>query len=202
MNQESEYLPEILTRLKGNNPFRVPDSYFNSKADSFIYNLDYSLIQDLGFSSKNNFKIPEDYFENSIESTLQIIQLEISLRDLDYRVPKYYFETLNKRVLERIHNEPKSVVRKLHRQVRTWIGIAAMFVVVSGVFLYRNFMNPSTTEFNLSQIDDDTLYDYLASNDYELNNITDIIEDQEISNLNTQEVNLDESELDEYIDKL
>ncbi len=202
MNQESEYLPEILISLKEIHPFRVPNSYFDSKPESFINNLDNSLLKDLGITQKNIFTIPKNYFENSIESTLHMIQLEKSLRDRDYRVPKDYFETLNERVLERIQNEPKPIVRRLHQQTRMWIGIAAMFIVVSGLFLFRNFMKPSTPEFNLSQIDDETLFDYLASNDYDLNNITDIIDDQEISNLNTQEENIDESELNEYIDNL
>ncbi|NOT36371.1 MAG: hypothetical protein HOP11_03220 [Saprospiraceae bacterium] len=202
MNQEQEYLPEILSTLKGKNPFRCPAGYFDNKPDYISNQLDFLVVRQLGFSTKNVFKTPKDYFENTSEATLQLIQLERSLRDLDYKVPNQYFENLGNRVITQIKNQDsESKVIKVQFRYRRLIAVAAMVLFIVGFYFLRNINSSVSNDFNLSQIDDETLIEFVASQDLDLQNFSEIMDEQSITEINIQQdPSLEESELNDIID--
>lgn len=199
MSQEKEY-SELLDRFKGVNPFKVPSLYFDQNTEQFLNQLDSRLAEDIGFTKKNDFRLPKEYFENTVDSTLHLIQLEKSLRELDYKVPDHYFENLGNRVVSKIQNDNSGgTVRKFNFRLRQIASIAAMVIVVAGIFFIRN-NKPETSTFNLSQIDDETLIEFIATQDIDLKNISEVLDEQQINEMNFQNESIEDSELNELIE--
>ncbi|MCC6815176.1 MAG: hypothetical protein IT267_02050 [Saprospiraceae bacterium] len=203
MSIDQEQLPEILQQLKTRNSFLLPDSYFDSLPEHFLNSYEFRIAESLGFSKLNNFIIPTSYFENNVDSTLHLIHFEKSVKDLDYRVPSRYFEQLSDKVFSRINRDKKKGgIRSTLFRSRMWISVAALFVIVMWISLFRLMNSSLSYNLDLSSIDDDTLIEFVADSDDSFNSISEIIDSQEIDKLNFEYQSLDGVSDDEILNNL
>lgn len=141
MNEDREYNDELrdapeLKKLGKQNPFQVPDSYFEELAGRIREGVEQEEPQSeiLGEIGKGNiFQTPEHYFEGVLERFEQSKQAEAEIKPLRSKpIPYYYL-----------------------------VGIAAAIAVILLVFK-PSFLSPSSVELEFAELEDLSMEDLLA----------------------------------------
>jgi hypothetical protein len=141
--QEHKSFPKLL-QLKSQHGFITPSAYF-SKIEQKIELLDLPIL----FSLKkvNSFTVPVGYFENVEVSELAKIldDKELFLPSLvkqnPFKVSDEYFSIRHRQLEHLLQPTPSFKVVKLF-SVKSALAIAALLVVVLGIWLYNSYFTP------------------------------------------------------------
>lgn len=152
-NNEWKAEAPYMAGLQKENPFLVPEQYFNLLPDLINSSVYYATLKDTVSSS--GFSVPDQYFttakERIFKATTILTEEEdmitFSLPKLDgYTTPDLYFEKLQARILEKTTAESTSA-KSTTKIVRLWrsgllkYASAACFVLVTTFGLYTNHQN-------------------------------------------------------------
>ncbi|MBK9993472.1 MAG: hypothetical protein IPP01_05655 [Saprospiraceae bacterium] len=94
INNEDDYLPEILQKYKGKNPFLVPENYFQHLSDQLIAEANVATL----IQNTSEQAVPQNYFESfydNLNTTILIDDIKSSAKDEDFKVPENYFDSLS-----------------------------------------------------------------------------------------------------------
>ena len=133
--------------FNNNQPFSVPDGYFDGLAASVLAKIkssEASAKSELGELSPllagipkvTPYSVPFSYFQENVETVPGLIQEPTSLvlsnigKELPYSVPEGYFENLSDQVLSKV-SIPARVVPLF---ARTWMRVATAAVVAGALF--------------------------------------------------------------------
>ncbi|MEO6191233.1 MAG: hypothetical protein ABIO44_13680 [Saprospiraceae bacterium] len=186
--------------ITNRNSFITPDQYFTKNIEAITHKIELKSLSEIGISNRNSFTTPDHYFNHNIEKTLRIINLQkVETKD-NFSIPGNYFDTLNDKVMGKLRTEEvMAPIRKFNFGSIKAISIAALFVLMIGTFMYRWNNNKTNTEFSLNQIDDDTLIEYVAMNDVDMNILSDAMDEQNLTDLNIDLDDIDDDSVDELI---
>lgn len=100
------------------------------------------------FNRKNPFKVPKGYFEELEKQLLK--NKEGALKKSHFQVTKDYFDSLEKDVLASVRNLNNPPKRSFKSSVIYLVGIAASLVFIFSFFQTRNYENitPDEQAFN------------------------------------------------------
>lgn len=157
--------PKIWKSKLKENPFAVPDGYFEQLLDTTSFSAKFAAQQE----DNQAWKVPQGYFEN-LQSR---IQSQVALEDTlarstgGFQVPEGYFESLNRKITEQVmHAKPiatgSSRIRKF--PFKTWAryAAAASLLIISTLFI-RNWDANAIQETELEKISDQEIISYLST---------------------------------------
>ena len=91
---------EPLKRVNPNNPFTVPDSYFNELSERIVSGI---RLNDLKQNSQQEFTVPENYFNELSGNIVSRINIEQALNQpTGFTTPDNYFEDLTAQIQTRV----------------------------------------------------------------------------------------------------
>ena len=94
---------ELLKKVNPNNPFTVPDSYFNELNERIVSGI---RLNDLKQNSQQEFTVPENYFTELSGNIMSRIHIEQALnRPTGFTTPDNYFEDLTTQIQSRVKIE-------------------------------------------------------------------------------------------------
>jgi hypothetical protein len=192
----------LLSAIDRKNPFTVPENYFNQLNADIISRC---RIEEARFSDQDEFAVPTGYFE-SLSSEIESRITEEAIRSLaagdGFTVPADYFSELKERIMAKAKTETSlkavdTVVKPLRSN---WVkyAAAASVTVVLGTVLLLNSQNNSI-DSQLGRIPDQEIINYLQAHS-DMGD-TPIIMENLSQNVNLSDIDMDisESELEEYI---
>ncbi|GEM_PF-3113562 len=176
--------PRLAALLQRQNPFRIPDGYFEENLKKLPLLTAESPTPDFA-DGRKPFRLPEDYFENPDERILS--RIKDSEESRESALPEGYFESLPHKIINRIHEEEKAVeVRKGAGRIRmirsrTIRALAAAAVLAGLVLSYGILTRQSSEEkviAGLNSVSTAELESYLTDqldhlNEEELNTVID-----------------------------
>ena len=135
--------------FSNNQPFSVPEGYFDGLAATFLAKVKSSKASaeaELGELSPllagipkiTPYSVPFSYFEENIETVPNLNQetespvLSYVGKELPYSVPQDYFENLAEQVLSKISKPTAKVVPLF---ARTWMRVASAAVIAGALFI-------------------------------------------------------------------
>ncbi|HEU0110531.1 MAG TPA: hypothetical protein VFQ73_06615 [Flavisolibacter sp.] len=153
INDELNGLNSNLPSSSDNNPFSVPEGYFDGLATSIMAKIkgqgELSACEEIaslspliaGIPRTMPYAIPEHYFQAVIDELPVFIRDEDSLvlsfidKTMPYQVPLGYFSNLPEQVLSKLHDSKPKVV---HLGARKWMryAVAAM---VTGIIAFSGY---------------------------------------------------------------
>lgn len=158
-NENNDWKKEapLLAGLPANNPFSVPDGYFEGLGNQ-ISNAIY--LEGLKTEvKKTGFDIPENYFgelTEKINAAVFIEKLKSGSTNDGFEVPANYFDQLHSNILSKtLEAQPQklsqtTVFRLWHSKLLKYAS-AACFVIVAGIgTLYFN--QQDTTQYNTTEM--------------------------------------------------
>lgn len=199
---------EFLNSIGKENPFVVPDGYFDglTEINQFHARLSSSITR---FDTDKAFTTPENYFENSQENILNEIRLRSlisSENESEFEVPEGYFENLQLNTLNKIkqlsdeESEIKetpvvTLPKKQSAQPvwKTWSRYAAAAcILIVGALFFRN-ADLNENSVNFESLSDDEITEYL----YTYGGTGDLIYISNAMSLNYADASQDMSDLSE-----
>ncbi len=208
MNEELKSLaPRLAALLKKQNPFRVPDSYFEENLKKLQSLTAESPDPELA-DPRKSFRIPEDYFEGLDERILsRIKESEANGQD---EVPEGYFESLPDKILNRVREEQASpagetgessgrIVRINRIKTLAAAAVIAGLVLTYGILARQS--NESKVIAGLHSVSTAELETYLTDqldnlDEEELNTVIDLNESMMMDN---EKELLNEDELEDFL---
>ncbi|WP_158796828.1 hypothetical protein [Pedobacter sp. L105] len=201
-NNEWKAEAPYLASLPIQNPFLIPEQYFNSLPDLINSSVYFEELKDAIPAS--GFTVPSSYFSDAQSRFAKAIASDIDDEEADeaitfslpkadgYTTPDLYFETLSSRILEKTtgHNisgkKSSKIVRLWHSGLLKYAS-AACFVLVSTFGLYINHQRES---MNTEVANEQMLYDIDEQ---------DIIDNIQGTNVDAQSTNTTNTDLETYI---
>lgn len=183
-----------LAPLQIDNPFIVPDGYFDT-TESQILNAIF--VDDLKAKQEIGFEIPLDYFEElpaQIEAKITLDDLLVAKKN-NFNVPENYFEGFGSKINDRISKaEPEKkpkILRLWQSNVMRYASVACFVILsASGIYYYQNnnvyIPKAQTTDFTSDQM----LYDMDENA---------IIENIESTAPTTKTISASDTEMENYI---
>ena len=168
INNEDDYLPEILQKYKGKNPFLVPEGYFQNFSEQLIAEANVAtLIQNTGAQD-----VPQNYFESfydNLNTTILIDDIKSSAKAEDFKVPENYFDSLTDRIMSQIpaeekHVQKEVVVRKFNFKAWAYAAAACAILAVSITVFQTTKKDKVQTTFALDSLTDEELETYVYEN--------------------------------------
>jgi len=167
-NTIQDELNALNSRLdsNSNNPYSVPEGYFDSLAASVLAKIKgetpVSVMEELvqlspllaGIPKKMPYAVPEDYFQSNINSlkaftseSEESLVLSFIEKEMPYEVPSGYFANISEQVLEKVASQGAKVVPIGKRR---WMRLAVAAAVtgimaISGIFYFGNRGGSSLT---------------------------------------------------------
>jgi hypothetical protein len=199
-----------LASLKKENPFSVPEQYFDTLPE-LIHNVVY--VNELKEAIPvSGFIVPDQYFE-VLQSCILAENQEEGLQNLPrsegFHTPNLYFQKLQASILAKTTGtdllaidypaqltEPDSAVKHQPKLIRLWhndlikYASAACFILVTAFGLYLNQQNFNTENKATDMASEQMLYDI---------NEQDIIDHIEGNNVDVQNDNTAKADLETYI---
>ena len=165
-----------LAAMGKNNPFTVPNNYFESVEEIVHSNIFLDGLKEK--ANNRDFAVPQDYFESlteRIETNIRLSELPIAANT--FAVPENYFESLQGRISDRIAAEAPQKVAKivpLWRRSLVKYASAACFVLIAsfGAYFYQNSSTIPVTQTQpadlsseqmLYDIDESTIIEHLEA---------------------------------------
>lgn len=104
---EDEFLPEILQKYQGKNPFLVPEGYFQNFSELIDSEMKLAHLKANPIESD----VPVSYFESfydNLNTSILIDDIRTSVKEHDFKVPDNYFDSFTEKVLNQVKIlEPK-----------------------------------------------------------------------------------------------
>ena len=150
---------------------------------------------------KNPFMVPKGYFNFLENRTLVTLgKNPISAK----KPPTGYFDNLSDQILERVSKEEQTKIIPIYR--RTWLTIAASFLIVAGAIFVMNTQGNSidnNPEYVL-EVEADEALDYLVANgDLYLSDLISLdIYEYDLNGETSNFEILEETDLDEFLNNL
>jgi len=159
IQDELNELNSGLNPAPGDNPFSVPEGYFEGLASSVLAKIKgevpVSAAEEIaqlspllaGISRQLPYSVPDGYFQSNLEGLKafttedeESLVLSFVSKEMPYEVPRGYFANVPELVLEKVSARQGKVV---HMGTRKWMRFAAAAVVtgivaVSGFFYFNN----------------------------------------------------------------
>ncbi|UPS91490.1 MULTISPECIES: hypothetical protein [unclassified Bizionia] len=122
---------------------------------------------------KTGFKTPDNYFKNFEETLLSEIALKEQSKASGFKVPENYFETFQVPKLD-IVSEEKTETKVIPLfSKKTWLYAASIAAIAILVISLPDFNKP----VSFSSLDNESIEDYILSNDYESSTLNNLIID-------------------------
>ncbi|GAB2975705.1 hypothetical protein GCM10027049_07920 [Mucilaginibacter puniceus] len=125
---------EPLKRVNPNNPFTVPDSYFNELNERIVSGI---RLNDLKQNSQQEFTVPENYFNELSGNIMSRIKIDQALnQSFGFTTPNNYFEDLTAQIQSRVKVE------------EALVGAEETMTVPDGYFerLNKNILNKTVNQ--------------------------------------------------------
>jgi len=203
-NNEWKAEAPYLASLQKENPFNVPEQYFNLLPDSINNSVYYEQLKEA--VPIPGFSVPNQYFsslEQRIAASIKDSDNDGHLEDdITYSLPKangyttpdLYFEKLHAKILEKTIAHDPPAVKQSSKIVRLWhsgllkYASAACFVLVSTFGLYINYSHQEATRADIAS--EQMLYDIDEQ---------DIIDNIQGNNTDVQQNDITKTDLETYI---
>ncbi len=158
------------------------------------------------YNPKSGFKVPENYFEEFESKILGTFCPEKDMvktieKDTGFKVPNDYFETLDEKIFARLENpelEIKVIQFYKTRKFYYSAAIAAVFVGLISTLLFNPVQENSFDSIELSAIE---AYMDSGNIDFNYNEISSIIYDEEYVFDNITKSNLSDDAVFEYLNE-
>lgn len=188
MNQkELHTIAPTLSNLPKKVPFSVPKGYFDSVEELVVTTIN---LDSLGIKKEQSpFITPSDYFDTVDTFVISRLKAEEALFEEENSIPENYFDTIEDRVFETIQSKKKTIKLKLITKYLAPIAIAASFLFI----FILNTTNKTVTfdslatadieqfiDYELIDIDTQTLVDTYASVDLENEELSNSISDNDV----------------------
>ena len=153
---------------------------------------------------KTGFTTPNNYFENFEDRLFEKLAEENIPKTTGFQVPETYFDGLEDSLSATLFDRTEdvkviSIQRKKNFTKYIRYAAAACVAIFAGILLYMNFSTPVTMDNIVnSEINTFIENDLIALNNYE---IVDVYEEENIDISTIFEVELDESETIDYLEK-
>jgi hypothetical protein len=185
LNELKEISPMLLEmKLKGGNPFRVPEGYFADLKTDVFRTIDTGLADDLG---RQVFKVPENYFENLTSDIMDRLEAE-ELAETDRGGRLIDLNAHRKR-------------RRFPVFRMTAMAASVAIFLLLGVFAARFFLQDTIGDPEMA-ITQEEAYEYIESNfaEFESEDLLALVD------LSTEDFSLDmtdelEDELEQYLEE-
>jgi len=204
-NNEWKAEAPYLASLQKENPFNVPEQYFNLLPDSINNSIYYEQLKEA--IPMPGFSVPDQYF-SSLEQRIaagiknadddegaQDDNLIYSLPKSDgYTTPDLYFDRLHAKILEKTVAQDVPAAKQSSKIIRLWhsgllkYASAACFVLVSTFGLYINYSHQEATRADIAS--EQLLYDIDEQ---------DIIDNIQGNNTDVQQNDINKTDLETYI---
>jgi len=171
-----------LENIPKNNPFSVPEGYFNESRSRVANAIFLDKLKSRVTS--DGFTIPDAYFSElggEISAAIATENLKVLGSTTEYTVPKGYFEQLQSNIVARTSAKREASVLKLWHSSLMKYASAACFVILSttGFYFYQQHApslktayNDMATEQMLYDIDEDVIIDHIRDNNLQQVNAT------------------------------
>ena len=186
-----------LAAMSKNNPFTVPNNYFESAEEAILSTLFLDGLKQK--TNNNSFEIPQNYFEDLTERIEIKTRLsEMPVNENSFAVPENYFDTLQNRIASKIAAEEPAKTAKIvplwKRNIVKYASAACFVLMASfGAYFYQNSAPsiPSAQMQPAELASEQMLYDIEEST---------IIEHLEAQNTNTSKTtSASDTEMENYI---
>ena len=165
---EDDFLPQILQKYKGKNPFLVPEDYFQHLSDQLIAEANVAAL----VQNSTEQSVPQNYFESfydNLNTTILIDDIKSSAKEEDFKVPENYFDSLTDRILnqvkpEEIKIQKEVIVRKFNFKAWAYAAAACTILAVSVVVFQNSKKEKVETTFALDSLSDEELETYVYEN--------------------------------------
>jgi hypothetical protein len=167
---EDEFLPEILQKYQGKNPFLVPEGYFKNFSELIDSEMKLAHLKANPIESD----VPVSYFESfydNLNTSILIDDIRTSVKEHDFKVPDNYFDSFTEKVLNQVKIlEPKKEEKLQVKTVnfRVWAyAVAACSVIAVSVFVFQQYKkqsNAPTTELTLDSLTNEEIEAYVSAN--------------------------------------
>lgn len=159
IQDELNELNSGLTPAPGNNPYSVPEGYFEGLASSVLAKIkgeapisatdEIAELSPLlaGISRQLPYSLPDDYFQSNLEGLKafttedeESLVLSFVSKEMPYEVPTGYFANLSEQVLEKVSPKGARVVHMGSRKWMRYVVAAAVtgIMAISGFFYFNN----------------------------------------------------------------
>ena len=129
---QEEHRPYPLLQNLKQQPFAVPPAYFETSA----VRLELLEYPELSKVKTQVFTLPENYFENNSSRLSQNLKTGSGeKRELPFSVPSGYFERSAKDILSKNPSSSAKLIPLRRRPLA--LSLAALFIIVIGVWLYQ-----------------------------------------------------------------
>ncbi len=127
----------------------------------------------LHINKNSGFKTPDNYFKDFEETLLSEITLKEKSKSSGFLVPENYFETFKVSEFDTVSNKNKTskVISLLSK--KNWLYAASIAAIAILIISLPDF-NKSV---NFSSLDNESIENYILSNDYESSTLNNLIID-------------------------
>ena len=144
------------------------------------------------------FKTSEDYFaslEDVVLSKLIEQQIDSKFDSNGFRVPKGYFETFDKKVLDSLKISDQSKVIPLFQ----WKKIAYVSGIAASIFLVINLFFTNSNQLTFDDLETASIENYLIDHDMNAYDIAPYLGSIDLNSDDFVENNLNASEIEDYL---
>lgn len=200
LSDHNEEIPETLRSMLDKNPFQVAENYFTQLQDKTWAKIEKLPLDELGLLPMNHFQLPENYFEDSQELFISSLNAELNKKESGFNIPSGYFDQLQDTVVQKItRTNEKGILTNWYRQHYKWISIAASIILLWSVFVLRTSTSNTFQTLNITEIDDETLINFIALQEADIHDLSDEIDESSFPEINLINDDLDEESVNELI---
>lgn len=175
MDHKNPISPEekFVTGLPKENPFSVPEGYFEELPDSILFRIKGRENHKADFSSANHFEVPEGYFDSLSKSIL---------------------------VKTAIKQKTQGKIIWLHRLSRVAVAAVAVVAVSLVIWISKHKSGHSTNTAGLEQVSDEEIFTYLENNNVSIDLVAEVYAET-VSDKNKSEASDNDSNalMEQYI---
>jgi hypothetical protein len=167
---EDDFLPEILQKYRGKNPFLVPERYFQDFSE--LMDSEMKLADIMVNSIESD--VPVSYFDtfyDNLNTSILIDDIRTSVKDEDFKVPEKYFDSFSEKIMSQIQAlEPKKEVQTKAKtfNFRPWAyAVAACSVIAISIFVFQQNKKQNTApavELALESLSNEEIEAYVSAN--------------------------------------
>jgi len=152
-NMEREMDDSFLDKRFKENPFLVPDNYFDNLEEQIL-----AVSKLPAQKTAESFKAPEGYFEDMNAKILSQIAISGASAQNNFEVPDQYFEDLSTKILEKTKKPATAKVIKFSF-VKYAAAAVLLIATTLGTYLYQT-TNKNVSD-KLANIPEQEIVDYL-----------------------------------------
>lgn len=152
-------------------------------------------------NNQGGFEVPQDYFKQlrkKLVNSISMVEPNFGSEN-GFTVPDGYFENLNQNILKSIPSKQAKKISLFKQQEAWFAAIAAVFIAVVLLFLYKSYQKPLYSHQMLQKVSDEEIMNHLTNTGYTYYMLCDAgwcneIKDKKTGNLDNYILeNIDES---------